>query len=44
MVIVLSSHHENEWITRSEIETGEKANLLRTDVGSEYMGTGFQEW
>jgi len=42
MVIVLSSHHEKEWITRSEIETGENANLLRTDGGGEYMGTEFQ--
>jgi len=33
-----------EWITCSEIETGEKANLLRTDGGGEYMGTEFQEW
>jgi len=33
-----------EWITCSEIETEEKANLLRTDGGSEYMGTEFQEW
>jgi len=33
-----------EWITRSKIETGEKANLLRTDGGGEYMGTEFQEW
>ena len=32
-----------EWITCSKIETGEKANLLRTDGGSEYMGTEFQE-
>ena len=33
-----------EWITCSEIETGKKANLLRTDGGGEYMGTEFQEW
>jgi len=33
-----------EWITRSEIETGEKANLLRTDGDSKYIGTEFQEW
>ena len=33
-----------EWITCSKIETGEKANLLRTDGGGEYMGTEFQEW
>ena len=32
-----------EWITCSKIETGEKANLLRTDRGSKYMGTEFQE-
>jgi len=44
MVIVSPSHHEKEWITCSKIETGKKANLLRTDGGSEYMGTEFQEW
>jgi len=33
-----------EWITCSKIETGEKANLLRTDGGGEYMGMEFQEW
>jgi len=33
-----------EWITCSEIETGEKANLLRTDGGGKYMGMEFQEW
>jgi len=33
-----------EWITCSEIETGEKANLLRTDGDSKYMGMEFQEW
>jgi len=33
-----------EWITCSEIETGEKANLLRTDGGGEYMGMEFQKW
>jgi len=26
------------WITRSEVETGEQVNFLRTDGGEEYMG------
>jgi len=33
-----------EWIIYFEIETGEKANLLRTDGGGKYIGTKFQEW
>jgi len=33
-----------EWITRSEVETGERANILRTDGGGEYMGLEFQGW
>jgi len=33
-----------EWITYSKIKTGEKANLLRTDRGSKYIDTKFQEW
>ena len=30
-----------DWITCSEIETGEKVNFLRTDGGDEYMGSIF---
>jgi len=33
-----------EWITQSEVETEEKANILRTDGSSEYMGLEFQGW
>ena len=33
-----------EWITQSEIETGERANILRTNSGSKYMGLEFQGW
>jgi len=33
-----------EWITHSKIETGKKANLLRTDGGGKYIDTEFQEW
>jgi len=33
-----------EWITCSKIETEKKANLLRTERGSKYIGTEFQEW
>jgi len=32
------------WITRSEVETGEQVNFLRTDGGGEYMGNDFQRW
>jgi len=30
-----------EWITQSEVETGERANILRTDGGGKYMGLEF---
>ena len=33
-----------DWITRAEVETSEKTNILRTDGGGEYMGKDFQEW
>jgi len=33
-----------DWIMRSEIETGEKVNFLRTDGGGEYMESIFQNW
>jgi len=33
-----------DWIVRSEVETGEKVNLLRTDRGGEYIGNDFQCW
>ena len=32
------------WITRSEVETREQVNFLRTDGGGEYMGNDFQKW
>jgi len=33
-----------EWITWSEVKTGKRANILRTDGDSEYMGLEFQGW
>jgi len=33
-----------DWIICSEIETGEKVNFLRTDGGSEYIESIFQNW
>jgi len=33
-----------DWIVCSEVETGEKVNLLRTDGGGEYIGNDFQRW
>ena len=33
-----------EWITQSEVETEERANILRTDGSGEYMGLEFQGW
>jgi len=33
-----------DWIVHSEVETGEKVNLLRIDRGREYMGNDFQHW
>ena len=33
-----------DWMTRSEVETGEKVNQLRTDGGGEYMGAEFQTY
>jgi len=33
-----------KWITWSEVKTGERANILRTDGGGEYMGLEFQGW
>ena len=32
------------WIMHAEVKTSEKANILRTDGGREYMGKDFQEW
>ena len=32
-----------KWITQFEVKTGERANILRTDGGSEYMELEFQE-
>ena len=32
------------WIIRSEVETGERVNFLRTDGGGEYMANDFQKW
>jgi len=33
-----------DWLTRAEVETEERPNILRTDSSSEYMGSAFQEW
>ena len=33
-----------EWITRSEVETREQVNFLRTDGGGEYITNDFQKW
>jgi len=33
-----------EWITQSEVETEERANILRTDGSGKYMGLEFQGW
>jgi len=33
-----------EWITWSEVKTGERANILRTNSDSKYMGLEFQGW
>ena len=33
-----------EWITWSEVKTGKRANILRTDGDSKYMGLEFQGW
>jgi len=31
-----------DWITRSEVKTGEQVSFLRTDRGGEYMAGDFQ--
>ena len=33
-----------EWITQSEVKTGEQVNFLRTDRGREYIANDFQKW
>jgi len=33
-----------EWITQSEVKTGKRANILRTDDGGKYIGLEFQGW